>query len=131
MGQIPLPLAPGRWYLFARGIKSTLRGSLTMTIQFNCVCGRKLRAPGEATGRRGRCPACGHLFTVPGAIAPAPVEDDLPPLADAEPEPVPVAAGAASLTSEEDEFGEIPLAEPPPPSPISTRRAAVRVAPLA
>jgi RsiW-degrading membrane proteinase PrsW (M82 family) len=36
-----------------------------MPIDFICNCGRKLHAPNNAAGRRGRCPACQEIFTVP------------------------------------------------------------------
>ncbi len=43
-----------------------------MSFQFNCACGRPLIAPESAVGRRGRCPGCGTIFTVPAP--PVPVE---------------------------------------------------------
>jgi len=36
-----------------------------MPIKLQCDCGKWLRVPDEAAGRRARCPACGQLFTVP------------------------------------------------------------------
>ena len=37
-----------------------------MTIKLACSgCGKKLEAPGEAAGKRGRCPGCGEIFIVP------------------------------------------------------------------
>ncbi len=40
-----------------------------MALQFNCSCGKMLRADPALAGRRTRCPACGMVLTIP--IAPA------------------------------------------------------------
>ena len=51
------------------------------TLRFRCDCGRALSAPESAAGRRGRCPACGTVFTVPAAVVaePTPVVAVSPP----------------------------------------------------
>jgi Prokaryotic RING finger family 1 len=36
-------------------------------MKFSCGCGKSLRAPDEAAGRRVNCPACGEQLTVPPA----------------------------------------------------------------
>ncbi len=38
-----------------------------MALKVQCECGRSLRLPDDAVGKRGRCPACGTVFTVPGS----------------------------------------------------------------
>jgi hypothetical protein len=50
-----------------------------MTIVFQCEhCHKKVKAPDDAAGRRGKCPHCGQ-----GSYIPAPVsEEDLVPLAE-------------------------------------------------
>jgi len=40
-------------------------------ITIECACGAKLKVSAESAGRRGKCPKCGELFTVPDA---APLE---------------------------------------------------------
>ncbi|HZU38751.1 MAG TPA: PrsW family glutamic-type intramembrane protease [Gemmataceae bacterium] len=42
-----------------------------MAISFVCTCGKTLRAPDEAAGKRSRCPVCGETVTVPTPEAPA------------------------------------------------------------
>ncbi len=48
-------------------------------IEVRCSCGAKLRVPATAAGRRGKCPKCGSVFTVPTpepALEPAGVAAD-------------------------------------------------------
>jgi hypothetical protein len=56
-------------------------------ISVECACGKKLKAPATAIGRKAKCPACGNVLTIE-APPPPPVEDDalgaLYDLADAE-----------------------------------------------
>ncbi|HEV3344635.1 MAG TPA: biopolymer transporter ExbD [Pirellulales bacterium] len=48
-----------------------------MDIHIECSqCGKKLTAPAERAGKRGRCPSCGEIFVVPSAEAAAPAPDD-------------------------------------------------------
>jgi hypothetical protein len=42
-----------------------------MPITVTCTCGKQLRVKDEAAGKKGRCPTCKAVFTVPEA-APAP-----------------------------------------------------------
>jgi len=57
------------------------------SISVLCACGKKLKAPASAVGRKARCPKCGNVLTIE-APPPPPVEDDalgaLYDLADAE-----------------------------------------------
>ncbi len=47
-----------------------------MAIEFFCSCGQKISVPGAMAGKRGTCPGCGAVVTIPHAAdAPA----DLPP----------------------------------------------------
>jgi RsiW-degrading membrane proteinase PrsW (M82 family) len=89
-------------------------------MEFRCECGRKLRAPETATGRRGRCPACGAIFTVPAPAEAAAPEPELIPVAG--PHASPFDAPAESGDEPDCDDGEIPLAPaayspPPRPSP--------------
>jgi len=54
-----------------------------MPIKHQCECGKWLKMPDEAVGRRARCPACGSTFVVaaPVVFAPAPV----PVVSDSDP----------------------------------------------
>lgn len=38
-----------------------------MSIKFACACGRSVRAPDEAAGRKAKCPNCGAVLTIPAA----------------------------------------------------------------
>jgi hypothetical protein len=39
-----------------------------MPITFGCVCGRSFTLPDDRAGKRGKCPDCGAVLTVPAAI---------------------------------------------------------------
>lgn len=63
-----------------------------MAIEFSCSqCGRQLRAPENAAGRKCRCPDCGDVATVPGA--------EPPPLPSASQEKHGVTGGKADADS--------------------------------
>lgn len=55
-----------------------------MAIEFSCEkCGKLLRAPKDATGRKCRCPDCGHVAAVPNAgpsslASASPIEASVP-----------------------------------------------------
>jgi RsiW-degrading membrane proteinase PrsW (M82 family) len=68
-----------------------------MGIEFQCDCGRVIRTSSGNAGRRGKCPACGEIVTIPKPVEVAPVQT--------EPEPFVV-----------DDTGEIPLAAPRTPA---------------
>ena len=57
-------------------------------ISVQCACGKKLKAPASAVGRKAKCPACGNVLTIEPPPPPPPAEDDplgaLYDLADAE-----------------------------------------------
>ncbi len=36
-------------------------------IEVQCACGKRLKVPAAAAGRRAKCPTCGAVFTVPGS----------------------------------------------------------------
>ena len=42
-----------------------------MPIRVTCRCGKRLTAPDSVAGKNGKCPACGAVFLVPQASAPA------------------------------------------------------------
>ena len=51
-----------------------------MTIRFNCEhCGKEIKAPDSAGGKRGKCPYCGQSNDVPSPIVED--DDDIIPLA--------------------------------------------------
>ena len=45
------------------------------TISVQCGCGKKLKAPSTAVGKRAKCPACGNVLTIE-LPPPPPAEDD-------------------------------------------------------
>jgi predicted lipid-binding transport protein (Tim44 family) len=45
------------------------------SISVECACGKKLKAPASAVGRKAKCPKCGNVMTIT-APPPPPVEDD-------------------------------------------------------
>jgi biopolymer transport protein ExbD len=48
-----------------------------MDIHLECShCGKKLTAPAERAGKRGRCPSCGEIFVVPSVEPTAPAPDE-------------------------------------------------------
>ena len=66
-----------------------------MAISFRCgQCGKKLKAPESAAGRKSTCPGCGHMVTCPEPgveaevleVTMEPVEDELDPYGIAEEE---------------------------------------------
>lgn len=73
-----------------------------MPITFKCSCGKALKVPDGAAGKKGKCPACGAVVTVPGG---APAKAPPPP-----PEPEP----EAEAPPEEEPPAEEPPAEEPP-----------------
>jgi predicted RNA-binding Zn-ribbon protein involved in translation (DUF1610 family) len=61
-----------------------------MTIQLTCSCGKRLRVPDNAAGKRAKCPACGKVGIVPSPVMAATVAGGAP------------AASAAPHHEEED-----------------------------
>lgn len=45
------------------------------SIRFSCPCGKSIKAPASAAGRRAKCPACGEPVAVPAAQSVDPNED--------------------------------------------------------
>lgn len=39
-----------------------------MAIVFNCTCGKPLRAKDESAGKKTKCPHCGTVVSIPGAV---------------------------------------------------------------
>lgn len=56
-----------------------------MPITLNCACGKSLRVPDSAAGKRAKCPACAAVLAVPVPPEPPPVFEVVEP----EPEPIP------------------------------------------
>ncbi len=89
-----------------------------MTIAFTCPsCGRELKLQDEAAGKRGRCPHCKSVITVPETNL---SQDDLieiipiePPKPAQPPAPLPVARQAPTEPVVQSE----PLKPPEPPKP--------------
>lgn len=46
-----------------------------MAITFSCHCGKQIKVAEKFAGRRGKCPACGDVVSIP-QLDPAPAEDD-------------------------------------------------------
>ena len=71
------------------------------TVTVLCTCGKKLKAPASAVGRKARCKACGSTLTitappppVPGAVPPIPpARKGVPPI------PTPAQAAAAAKSA--------------------------------
>jgi RsiW-degrading membrane proteinase PrsW (M82 family) len=81
-----------------------------MSIQWHCACGKRLKAPESAAGKRARCPACQEINQIPQTPAPEP-DEVFDPFNIAEPSP-------PELDQEQPE----PIAAPPPyrrPEPAS------------
>jgi hypothetical protein len=59
-------------------------------ITLNCACGKVLRVPDSAAGKRAKCPACAAVLDVPAPPAPEPVFEivEPAPLPEAVPPPV-------------------------------------------
>lgn len=82
-----------------------------MAITVSCRCGKKLAVRDELAGRKGKCPACGSVLSIPGLPSPAPPSAGDPPpaapktppakpaAAPAKPAPVPAAAPEAKTKS--------------------------------
>jgi hypothetical protein len=74
-----------------------------VSIRFNCDCGKVLSAPDGSGGRRGKCPACDRIFTVPTPVQPVPVipaePDDLFGFADSTPAPPPPVRSRLQMTT--------------------------------
>ena len=54
------------------------------TISVHCPCGKRLKAPASAVGRKAKCPKCGNVLTVatPPPPPPAPAAEEYDPLYD-------------------------------------------------
>jgi hypothetical protein len=50
-------------------------GDKAMAVAIICKCGKKLKISPDHAGKRGKCPACGNVFTIPVA----PVESNVSP----------------------------------------------------
>ncbi len=51
-------------------------GQAVETLSVHCACGKKLKAPASAVGRKAKCPACGNVLTIEAPPPPPPAEDD-------------------------------------------------------
>jgi RsiW-degrading membrane proteinase PrsW (M82 family) len=83
-----------------------------MPIDFSCTCGKTLKAPDTAAGRKARCPRCQSIVTVPSAVSAASMEYDLQ-----EPAPRPI-----TLISQ----SKIESQKPKIPAPSLTTNPALR-----
>lgn len=57
-----------------------------MPISLSCSCGKALRVPDSAAGKKAKCPACAAVLEVP---APAPAEPEPEPVFEVVEPPVP------------------------------------------
>ena len=78
-----------------------------MAISFRCDCGFKIRAPDTSAGKRGRCPQCKNVVTIPTPEPVAVAADEPFDLADIA---VPATAPQAAVA---DDDGGIPFADAP------------------
>jgi len=69
-------------------------GENSITVQ--CACGKRLKAPATAVGKKARCPGCGEILELTAGV------------------PVAVVS-AAAMPVDSDEDGEIPFSEPAAP----------------
>lgn len=46
-----------------------------MTIEVACSCGRVLKAPDSAVGKKGRCKGCGQIIEISSPVADEPIPD--------------------------------------------------------
>jgi len=84
-------------------------------IHFQCKhCGHPVRIPDAHAGKRGRCPACKGIVTVPHGEAEAAAGDEIAALASA-------AEGARGLAAEETH------AVPPPPARADLEREEIEL----
>src|SRR2546430_6353273 len=51
-------------------------------ISVQCACGKKLKAPASAVGRKAKCPSCGNVLTIEPPPPPEPEDDQLGALYD-------------------------------------------------
>jgi hypothetical protein len=91
-----------------------------MPIDLTCSCGKKATVKDELAGKKGKCPACGNVLTVPVPSAPDSEESAFALLMEAEAEvaksksepPEPSAGKKSHIEVPEP----IPLAAGPPPA---------------
>lgn len=87
---------------------------MTTIVKWHCGCGKLLTAPDSAAGKKGRCPQCKAILTVPPAMPQATASAAAAPQATAKPMRVaPIAAKRAA--EPDDDFTFQPLARPRPP----------------
>jgi RsiW-degrading membrane proteinase PrsW (M82 family) len=97
-----------------------------VSIRWHCACGKSLKAPDNASGKRARCPACGEVNVVPAASA-----DEELPMIPIEPDEAPQAAASAVARHDgvDDDYGrEYELSDEPPPAPKGPRLVVRRAA---
>jgi hypothetical protein len=97
---------------FKRGEgRCSVAGENSISVQ--CACGKKLRAPATAVGKKARCPGCGEILELTAAtpMTAAPASAEAPTrLSALKPQKARVAA-PPPLPVHSDEDGEIPFAE--------------------
>src|SRR5437899_2337470 len=90
-----------------------------MPVEFQCACGKRLRANSDAAGSQGQCPACGRPLEIP-PIPSGPASESFVRGADTfkplprypSPEPAEAAPEPEAST---DLVGAAELLPPPPP----------------
>jgi RsiW-degrading membrane proteinase PrsW (M82 family) len=92
---------------------------MTTIVKWNCGCGKLLTAPVSAAGRKGRCPQCKAVLTVPTAAP------------ETTPAPGSVAAIAAKPEADRRAAVERPAAAGAKPPPLPVRSFDIRVIPVA
>lgn len=115
---------------------------MTTTIVISCPeCKKQIKAPADLRGKKVRCKACGHLFTVPGGAggakaspeaktaptkkAPAPPQRAAEAKTTAKPPPPPAGAGKPDS---DDDVGGYALADPDAPLQEPTPSASAKAA---
>jgi hypothetical protein len=72
-------------------------------IELKCKCGKRLKVPVQMAGKKGKCPACATVFTIPAPAASAPKPQPRPAAA-APATAAPAAARSVPARAPQDDF---------------------------
>src|SRR5436309_9190344 len=98
----------------APSTQTTGQSASTGQLTVQCSCGKKLKAPASAVGKRAKCPGCGNVLTIP-AVAPVAAKQAVP-VGAAQPAAVGAAAKPAAAPKRKPAaIGPVGAAPPPPP----------------
>lgn len=102
-----------------------------MSIHVRCECGKELNLKDECAGKKGRCPACGQILTIPAAQTAEPPRQTVAPTPAAAPARKAVASSAsapAALQSRRPQTLTVPvraagISVPYRPAPLRQRKS--------